>query len=231
MNGQREAIPEHIPQHPSGIEEVAEGLSVGQLMDGGGIDMSIIMKWAEYVNEYAYELTPPPELPTGFEDLTLSQVRDIPLSECSAEEIVMLIGWYWYHSGENEAIFHKDNPEEKQNEHQTVEDIKKEYRIIHRFDTKLDRININALAMSIYSEESDGIDWDGFNRVEGSETEGAVFYPPTVEDTAVLIFNNGRGYYCCQSDVDVKPVDQWFRTEFENWSEEGIVPLQLDSLD
>lgn len=231
MNSQREAIPEDIPQHPIDTHDIADDFTLGQLMNGDEINLSIIMQWAGYINEYAYELTPPPERPAEFDDLTLSQVKDVLVSKCSAEQIVMLIGWYYYHSGENKEIFHKDNPEEQQKETQTVEDIKKEYRIIHRFDTKLDRINIDALAMSIFSEESGGIDWDGFDRVEGSASEGAVYYPPSVENAGVLIFNNGRGYYCCENERDVKPVNEWFRKEFERWSEENIFPLQPDNSD
>jgi hypothetical protein len=230
MGSQEKAIPEDIPQHPYEMENVNEDTTIGQLMEGVGVNSSIVMKWAGSVNKYAYELTSPPELPSKFEALGLDQVKETPLSECSSEEVLALIGWYWYESGENKEIFTKGN--NKQKERKEIPEIKKYYSITHRFDTELDRVNIQSLGMSIYSKESGGIDWSGFDLVDGAEEkEGAVYYPPNVEDGVVLMFSNGKGYYCCHSEGDIKPIDEWFRTVFNNWSDEGIVPLQLNDFD
>ena len=230
MRNHDHALPKQIPNHPTQGDENANDLTLGQLMDGDGIDMSTVMTWAECVNEYAYALAPPPELPSEFDQLSLSQVTELPVSSCSSEDIVRLVGWYWYHSGENESIFHKEHPEASQDAIQTVEEIKQDYNLVHRFDTELDRINVDALAMSVYSEDGGGVDWDGFTHVERTNGDAAVFHPPVVSEAVVLVFDNGRGYYCCQSEADIKPVDEWFRAALTEWTTEGIVPLQVDDI-
>ena len=228
MGNQREAIPDQIPQHPSQAEDIDGEITLGKLMEGEKIDLSIIMRWAEAVNKYAYELTPPPEPPLEFEEPTPSEIKNVLVSEYSSEELVILIGWYWYHSGKNKYIFREDRSKEQENETRSVGEIKKSYPIIHRFDTELDRINMNGLKISVCSQDLGGIDWNHVEQVERSEGEAAIFYPPDMKDVAVLLFDNGRGYYCCHSEGDVNPVDKWFRTEFNNWVEENIVPLQFD---
>jgi hypothetical protein len=230
MTHQREAIPEDLPRHPSEVEGIDEKTTIGQLMDGGSIDLSIQMKWAGSVNEYAYELTSPPGLPSKYEGSSTDEVKQIRISECSPGEIVALIGWYWYTSGDNKAIFNKEDKKAQQRDAQNIEEIKQKYSIIHRFDTGLDRVHLQALCMSIYSKETGGIDWDGYDLVDGDQ-EAAVCYPPNVEDVSVVIFNDGRGYYCCHSEADVKLVDEWFRAEFSDWTDSGLTPLQLDDFD
>ncbi len=230
MRNHDHTIPDQIPDHPSEAEECADDLTLGQLMDGDGIDLSTVMTWAECVNDYAYAVAPPPALPSKFDHLSVSQVRELPVSSCSSEDLIRLIGWYWYHSGENKSIFHKGHPEAPQEAIQTVEEVTRDYNVAHRFDTKLDRLNVDALAMSVYSEDGGGVDWDGFTHVEWTNGDAAVFYPPAVSEAVVLVFDNGRGYYCCQSEADIKPVDEWFRTALTEWNSESIVPLQPEDI-
>jgi hypothetical protein len=97
-----------------------------------------------------------------------------------------------------------------------------EYNVTDSFETALDRVNVNALGISIYSEDHGRADYD-FRIME--ET-GAAIYETEVELSSVLMFPTGWGYYCCQSSQDLSKVREWFEGELEEYHIDGIMPLQ-----
>ncbi|WP_135852220.1 hypothetical protein [Halorussus salinus] len=113
MCSQNEAIPDDLPPHPCREEQIGDSITIEQLVEGDEIDLSVVMRWSEYVNEYASEITPPPELPTRFEESTVEQVEHTRLSDCSTDEIVALLGWHFWHESGEKKLFHDDEPEKK----------------------------------------------------------------------------------------------------------------------
>ncbi len=110
---QNDEIPDDLPPHPCREEQLGDGVTIRRLIEGDEIDPSVVMRWSKYVNEYASEVTPPPELPTRLEDSTVEQVENTDVSDCSTDEIVALLGWhFWHESGERE-LFRDDEPEER----------------------------------------------------------------------------------------------------------------------
>ena len=103
-----------------------------------------------------------------------------------------------------------------------ISDFLAEYNITESFETSLDRVNVNALGISIYSEDHGRANYD-FRIME--ET-GAAVYETEVELSSVLMFPTGWGYYCCQSPQDLPEVREWFEYELENYYDDGIIPLQ-----
>ncbi|MFC7081512.1 hypothetical protein [Halorussus caseinilyticus] len=105
MGYREDAIPEELPQHPSRDGTLGDDVTIGQLNDGDGIAGELLMRWSGVVNEYAHALSSSPEPPSRFEDSSVEEVRDVPIGECSTDELVALIAWYWYQSGERESLF------------------------------------------------------------------------------------------------------------------------------
>ena len=108
---QNEAIPDDLPAHPCREECLGDSVTIRQLVEGDEVDLSLVMRWSKYVNEYASEMTPPPGLPARFEDPTVEQVESTRVSECSTDEIVALLGWYLWHESDETELF-QDGPEE-----------------------------------------------------------------------------------------------------------------------
>lgn len=228
MSYQPEAIPDDLPPHPSEAGAVDGKLTIEEWVDGDGVDPTVTMRWSGHATEYARALSPPPGLPPRFEDSPDRQVKDTPLSECTPEEIVALTGWYMWHESDARDLFEPNDPTDRRDDPPTAEEFVRTYRIAHRFDTDHDRVHLQALGMTIYSREDGGVDWTGFDLIDGDEREAAVYYPPNPDDAAVLLFDDGRGYYCCRREADVETVDEWFRAAFDRWTDEGLVPVQFD---
>ena len=114
-------------------------------------------------------------------------------------------------------------------EPEAVTEFLDEYNVTSKFETELDRVHVQSLGMKIHPREHGrgSYEYDLLGEMDG---KAAVYYPPTVDFSAVLFFQTGWGYYCCQSEADIKPVDEWFRAALTEWTTEGIVPLQVDDI-
>ncbi|MFC6736385.1 hypothetical protein [Halolamina salina] len=224
MAYQPDAIPDDLPPHPSREGPLSEDTEIERLVSGDGVDSTVVMRWSEYVRAYASSITPPPGLPARFEDADVATVR---LSDCSPEEVVALAGWYIWHESDARDLFYESGPTDD-DRYESVEAVKRAHPIVHRFDLDIDRVHPQALAISMFSQESGELRSRSFETIEGSEGGTVVYYPPPVDDAAVVLFHDGRGFYCCSTEAAVEAVDDWFRAEFEAWREEGIVPVQFD---
>ena len=112
------------------------------------------------------------------------------------------------------------------NEPEPVTELLEEYNVTERFETELDWVHVQSLGMEIHgtgprgSIRHDLIQWE--------DGHACVYYPPDVEYSAVLLFTRGWGYYCCQSPRDIDEIDDWFTEEFNEYVDDGFVPVQLD---
>ena len=103
-------------------------------------------------------------------------------------------------------------------EPEAVTDFLQDYNISSKFETGLDRVHVQALGMEIHSLEHGRGDYE-FDLLDDMDGKAAVFYPPNVDFSAVLFFQTGWGYYCCQSPRDVDEIHEWFENELESAAE------------
>ncbi|WP_053948607.1 hypothetical protein [Halolamina sediminis] len=223
MGYQADAVPDDLPPHPSQDGPLTGSTDIEQLVSGNGVDSTTVMRWSEYVQAYANSVTPPPGLPERFEDADIATVQ---LSDCSLEELVALAGWYIWHESDARDLFFESGPTDDR--YESVEAVKKSHPIVHRFELDIDRVHPQALAISMFTQDSGELRSRSFDTIEGADGGAVVYYPPPVDDAAVVLFHDGRGYYCCHTEAAVEATDDWFRAEFEAWREAGIVPLQFD---
>jgi len=99
-----------------------------------------------------------------------------------------------------------------------VTEFLEDYNITSQFETGLDRVHVQSLGMKIHSLEYGCGDYE-FDLLDDMDGKAAVFYPSSVEFSAVLFFQTGWGYYCCQSPRDVDEIHEWFETELETAAE------------
>lgn len=95
-----------------------------------------------------------------------------------------------------------------------VTDFLGEYNVASKFDTDISRVNVQALGMHIHPLDHGRGSYE-YDLLEEMDGKAAVYYPPDVEFSAVLFFQTGWGYYCCQSPRDVEAVSEWFKNELE----------------
>ncbi|WP_143414204.1 hypothetical protein [Halovenus aranensis] len=61
--------------------------------------------------------------------------------------------------------------------------------------------------------------------------QAAVYYPPDIDFSAVLFFQTGWGYYCCQAPPDIERIQEWFKNELEAEAESGDSLVNLPDLE
>ncbi len=112
------------------------------------------------------------------------------------------------------------------NEPEPVTEFLEEYNVTERFETELDRVHVQSLGMEIHGTEPRGA--IRHDLIQWEDGHACVYYPPNVEFSAVLMFPTGWGYYCCQSPRDLDEIDEWFTEKFNEYVEDGFVPVQLN---
>ncbi len=76
-----------------------------------------------------------------------------------------------------------------------VTEFLEDYNITSQFETGLDRVHVQSLGMEIHSLEYGCGDYE-FDLLDDMDGKAAVFYPSSVDFSAVLFFQTGWGYYC-----------------------------------
>lgn len=101
-----------------------------------------------------------------------------------------------------------------------------EYGVVSKFETEISRIHVQALGMKIHSLDYGRGSYE-FDVLEEMEGQAAVYYPPDIDFSAVLLFQTGWGYFCCQSPRDVEQIQEWFQDELEEEAkgEDSLVDL------
>lgn len=115
-------------------------------------------------------------------------------------------------------------------EPEPVTELLEEYNIISKFETEVGRVNVQALGMKIHPREhgQGSYEYDLLDRMDG---QAAVYYPPEIDFSAVLFFQTGWGYYCCQSPQDVEPVKSWFQTQLAEEAKREDSLMNLPDID
>ncbi|QLH83757.1 hypothetical protein [Halosimplex pelagicum] len=105
-----------------------------------------------------------------------------------------------------------------------------EYNVVQKFETGIGRVHVQALGMKIHPLEHGRGSYE-FDVLDGMDGQAVAFYPPDVEFSAVLLFQTGWGYYCCQSPQDVNEVERWFEAELEKEAKAEDSLINLPDLD
>jgi len=114
-------------------------------------------------------------------------------------------------------------------EPEAVTEFLDEYNVTSKFETELDRVHVQSLGMKIHPREHGrgSYEYDLLGEMDG---KAAVYYPPTVDFSAVLFFQTGWGYYCCQSPRDVESIHEWFENELSEATENEDNLIELPDI-
>lgn len=115
-------------------------------------------------------------------------------------------------------------------EPEAVTEFLDEYSVASRFETEIGRVNVQALGMKIHPREHGRGSYE-FDLLDGMDGQAAVYYPPEIEFSAVLFFQTGWGYCCCQSPQDVEPVKSWFQTQLTEEAKREDCLVELADID
>jgi len=116
------------------------------------------------------------------------------------------------------------------NEPEPVTEFLGEYNVTSKFETDIGRINVQALGMKIHPSEQRSVSYK-YDLLDGMDGQAGVYYPPDIEFAAVLFFQTGWGYFCCQSPRDVEDIHEWFKNKLEKEAKGEDSLLNLPDLE
>lgn len=116
MTDYTESIPADLPQHPHNGEALREEVTIKDLTTGTGVDLIYIAQWGMAMGKFEDSLSQPPERPAQFVDLSVEEVGNVTIKQCSKEELLVLLTWYGHETGNLiDGAFDKNEESKKVN--------------------------------------------------------------------------------------------------------------------